>query len=175
MEIKIRDALPADSEAADQVRYQSWLVTYPNTELNITVEDIKERLKEQLSPEGIKKRQARIIEFQEKGRYVVAEVEGRIVGFCWLIRYPEKNQLRGMYVLPGYQGKGVGKALWQEAKQAIDPEKETYVEVATYNESAIGFYSKLGFKDTGRRFTEEGLTMKNGATIPEMEMKLETK
>ena len=173
MDIKIRDAVAEDAEAAEQVRYQSWLVTYPNEEFRITREDIQERFKSHFSPEGIEKRRARIVEVQEKGRYVVAEVDGRIVGLCLLIRYADKNQIRGIYVSPGYQGKGVGKALWQEVRTSVDPQKDTYVETATYNAAAIGFYSKLGFKDTGRRFVNEKIRMKNGGVIPEMEMRLE--
>lgn len=121
----------------------------------------------------MEKRRRKIVEFQKNGRYVVAEVDGRIVGFCILVRDEDKNQLRGMYVSPGYQGKGVGTALWQEVRKAIDPKKDTYVEVATYNATAIGFYTKLGFKDTGRRFSDERLKIGKGGVIPEMEMRLD--
>src|SRR3989344_5180909 len=173
MDFKVRDAVPDDAEAVGQVRYQGWLATYPNEEFRITREDIMELFKSRLSPEGIENRRHKIAEVQKKGRYVVAEVDGRIVGFCILVRYEEKNQLRGIYVLPGYQGKGVGKALWQEVRTSIDPEKDTYVETAAYNAVAIGFYSKLGFRDTGGRFENEKQKLKNGAKIPEMEMRLE--
>ncbi|MBI5457421.1 GNAT family N-acetyltransferase [Candidatus Kaiserbacteria bacterium] len=173
MDIRIRDAVPDDAEAVEQVRYQGWLATYPNEEFRITREDIKELFRPQLSPEGIENRRHKISEVQKTGRYVVAKVDGRIVGFCILIRYEEKNQLRGIYVLPGYQGKGVGKALWQEVRASIDPKMDTYVELAAYNAVAIGFYSKFGFKDTGRRFSNESQKLKNGAKIPEMEMRLD--
>jgi hypothetical protein len=47
---------------------------------------------------------------------------------------------------------------------------ESTVEVATYNSNAIAFYKKLGFIETGRRFTNEKTRMKSGSIIPEMEM-----
>ena len=48
--------------------------------------------------------------------------------------------------------------------------KDTYVDVAEYNQRAIDFYTKLGFVDTGRRHQEERFRMKSGAIITEMEM-----
>ena len=84
----------------------------------------------------------------------------------------EKNQLQMIYVLPEYQGKGIGKLLWNEVKKYLDKTKETYVELVTYNENAIKFYQKLGVVDTGKRFLEERFRMKSGNILPQMEMKL---
>jgi ribosomal protein S18 acetylase RimI-like enzyme len=77
-----------------------------------------------------------------------------------------------IYVLPEYQGKGIGKLLWNELSKYLDINKETFVEVATYNENAIKFYEKLGFVDTNKRFTDERFRMRSGGIIPQMEMKL---
>ncbi len=50
-------------------------------------------------------------------------------------------------------------------------QEPTPVHCATYAEKALGFYTKLGFVDTGKRFTENHNAphMKN-LTIPEMEL-----
>jgi GNAT superfamily N-acetyltransferase len=68
-----------------------------------------------------------------------------------------------------YQGKGVGSALFNAILPHVD--KDLIVYVAPYNERAIQFYEKLGFKDTGKPFTEDRHIMPiSGVTIPEMEM-----
>jgi ribosomal protein S18 acetylase RimI-like enzyme len=69
----------------------------------------------------------------------------------------------------------VGTAIWHEAAKFIDPTKDTFLEVADYNENAINFYKKLGFEDTGKRITDERFRMKSGSIIPEMEMVLKAK
>lgn len=62
---------------------------------------------------------------------------------------------------------------WEKCLSFLDKNKETIVQVATYNEKAISFYKKLGFVDTGKRFTEERFVMPiSGSKIPEMEMVL---
>ncbi|PIR83739.1 hypothetical protein COU18_03645 [Candidatus Kaiserbacteria bacterium CG10_big_fil_rev_8_21_14_0_10_51_14] len=173
MNIEIRDAIPSDAEASLFVRYKAWLAIYPNAEHNITVEDIEERFKAQFSEEKLVELAEQIDTMKKNGRYVVAVVDEKIVGICLLLREEDKSQLRSIYVLPEYQGKGIGKALWNEVRKSIDPDKDTFVDVAIYNTNAIGFYSNLGFKDTGRRFSNPRLTMKNGSVIPEMEMRLD--
>jgi ribosomal protein S18 acetylase RimI-like enzyme len=94
----------------------------------------------------------------------------KVVGVCRVVNHPDKNQLQAIYVLPEYQGRGVGRMLWEEAQKYFDIEKDTIVHVADYNEKAIGFYKKVGFVDTGKRFSEERYKMKSGAIISEMEM-----
>ena len=71
---------------------------------------------------------------------------------------------------PDFQHHGIGTRLWEAAQQHLDPAKDTYVDVAEYNQRAIDFYTKLGFVDTGRRHQEERFRMKSGAIITEMEM-----
>ena len=83
-----------------------------------------------------------------------------------------KNQLKGFYVLPDMQRQGIGKKLWKEVMKRLNKQKPTFVNLADYNEGARSFYEKIGFEDTGRRWTDKSLQLKNGAIIPEMEMKL---
>jgi ribosomal protein S18 acetylase RimI-like enzyme len=51
-----------------------------------------------------------------------------------------------LYVLPGHQGKGVGKALLDAAVAALpDGTPELLLDVLVTNEKAIGFYRSQGF------------------------------
>jgi ribosomal protein S18 acetylase RimI-like enzyme len=104
---------------------------------------------------------------------MVAKDGARVVGVCLFVERETCNQLQSIYVLPEYQGKGIGALFWKKCLAFLDPAKETIVQVATYNKKAIDFYSRLGFIDTGKRFTEERHRMPiSKALIPEMEMVL---
>lgn len=170
-EFEIRDAQPADAEAIERLRYKTWLATYPNSEIGITVDDVEDRFKDRFTVDALRKKSNEIEETQKAGRFMVALSDGKIVGFCKVVRSENKNQLQGIYILPEFQGQGIGGALWGEAKKSLDLSKDTFVEVANYNCNAIGFYRKLGFVETGRSMNL-ATPMKSGISLPEIEMKL---
>ena len=153
-----------------EVQYKTWLATYPNQKLGITVDDIEYRNKDAFSGERLKKREKLITNPEPNEKYIIAKDENKVVGICYGIVKEDRNQLQAIYILPEYQGKGVGTKLWNEIILFLDRTKDIYVEVADYNEKAIGFYKKLGFVDTGRRFSDERFRMKSGTILPEMEM-----
>ncbi len=165
----IRNAIPCDARVISSIFFRAWLQTYPNKEVGITEEDVLILFKEKLTDEGMKKREEHIRNLPANQKYFVAEIEDRVVGLCLLIKREEYDQLQAIYVDPEYQGRGVGNALFTALLPYID--KDLIVHVATYNERAIQFYEKLGFIDTGKRFTEERHRMpQSGVIIPEMEM-----
>lgn len=171
--ITITKAKPDDTRDIQMVLYRTWLMTYPNKEIGITTEDIEVRFEERLSVENIEKRRQRMLNPSANEFFLVAKDDDVIVGVCGLGIYDDRNELLAIYVLPEYQGKGIGRMFWNEALDFFDPEKRTVVQVATYNEKAIGFYTKLGFIDTGKRFSDEIHKMPvSGVCIPEMEMEL---
>ncbi|HLD70586.1 MAG TPA: GNAT family N-acetyltransferase [Negativicutes bacterium] len=167
--IQIEVAKPEDAEQINEVFYQTWLATYPNKEIGITKEDVEDRFNDRKSKEKIEKRRDEILN-DKNATLLVARQGDNIIGVCRMERLEAKNRLRAVYVLPEFQGMGMGKLLWQEAQKCTNPAKDTFVEVATYNTKAINFYKHLGFKDTGRRFEDERFRMKGGTAIPEMEM-----
>ena len=173
--IEITDASPEDVVGMREVYYKSWLETYPNEEYGITKDDIEDKFKVSSTAESIKKRAENIESLPESEKMFIAKDGNRIVGVCRVLRRPDKNQLQAIYVLPEYQEQGIGKKFWAKAQDFFDNEKDTIVQVATYNTNAIEFYKKLGFEDTGKRFEEERHRMKSGSIIPEMEMAIKAK
>ncbi len=173
LNIKIVKAAPEDTLGIQEVFYKTWLATYPNHELGITVEDIDVFFKNRTDPSEIERRAYQISHLPQNESFLVAKEESKVVGVCRLVIRNEYNQLQAIYVLPEYQGRGIGTMIWSEASTFFDPSKDVVIQVATYNKNAIGFYRTLGFIDTGRRFTEERHRMPiSGALIPEMEMRL---
>ncbi len=175
MDIKIAEAVPEDARAISEVQYKTWLETYPNKEAGITVDDIHDRFKNRFTDESIKKREEYMRSQPANQKTWVVRMDGRVVGFGAVIKHEDKNQLQSIYLLPEMQGRGVGRKLWEEMSKFSDPSKDTIVQVATYNAPAVGFYKKLGFVDTGKRFSDERFRMKSGAVIPEMEMIIKAK
>ncbi len=170
--IIIRKAVSEDAMGITTVLYKTWLATYPNPGLGITTEDIEESYKGVFTPEKLAKQAENIVKTPVNQMRLVALCDNVIVGVSTAVIHDDNNQLKTIYVLPEFQGRGIGGALWNEIKKFLDPTKDTIVELATYNQNAIAFYSSKGFKDTGKRMTDPRWKMMSGATIPEMEMKL---
>lgn len=172
MNITVNKAVPEDARGMQNVFYRTWLSTYPNKEFGVTVDDIEDRFKDAFTEETLRKRAEKISNPNEGEHVLIAKDGSEIVGVCRTLATGTENRLQAIYVLPAYQGKGVGAMLWNEARKHFDAGNDTYVAVASYNQKAIGFYAHLGFQDTGRRFSDEKFRMKSGAVIPEIEMVL---
>jgi ribosomal protein S18 acetylase RimI-like enzyme len=168
--IKIVQPTLEDARGTIEVQYKAWLTTYPNEKLGITIDDIEHRYKDAFSGERLKKREKIITDPEPNEKYIIAKDGDKVVGMCYVIIQENKNQLQAIYLLPQYQGKGIGTQLWNAVLPFFEKSKDIYVEVADYNEKAISFYKKLGFVDTGRRFSDERFRMKSGSILPEMEM-----
>ncbi len=170
MSIKVEEARPEHVEGIQEVFYRAWLDTYPNEDAGITIDDVEDRFKDRNSEERLNKRREDISNLDANKKFLVALDGEKVVGLCRATKNEKENRLNAIYVLPEYQGKGIGTRLWKELKSFFDPLKDIVVGVATYNQKAINFYSKLGFTDTGHRYTEERLRMKSGVVLPEMDM-----
>lgn len=169
-DIKIVSPTPEDAIGSIEVQYKAWLATYPNEKLGITIDDIEHRYKDAFMGERLEKRKRLITSPGPNEKLIHAKDGDRVIGICYGILKEDRNQLQAIYILPEYHGRGIGTKLWEEMSKFFDNTKDTYVEVADYNEKAINFYKKLGFVDTGRRFQDERFRMKSGAILPEMEM-----
>lgn len=169
---RLRPIAVDDLDAVNQVFYRTWLDTYTGMD-GVTKEDIDARFAESNKPESVAKRRALISNLPSDQRHFVAESDGAVVGVCRLFLHPDKNQLQAIYVLPEFQGRGVGSALWEEAVRHFNPKLPTVVQVAAANDRAIGFYKRLGFKETGKTWSDEKFRMKSGAIFTETELVME--
>jgi ribosomal protein S18 acetylase RimI-like enzyme len=166
MNIKITAATPEDIIGVVQVRKEGWLSTYPNEALGITKEDI---LSEDFdSQERIKGWQGTLSNPDVLD--LVAKDGDRVVGFVIAMKGQEINKIRGLYVLSSYQGKGIGKALTDQALAWLGNGKDVSLNVATYNENAIGFYERHGFVKGTKVVAKPHELLNSGKEIPEIEM-----
>ncbi len=65
-----------------------------------------------------------------------------------LMLYPEESQLAKVYLLPEYQGMGIGKALVRFALDTL-PGEEVFLWAMNHNHNARDFYRHMGFRPTG--------------------------
>ncbi|MGL4850358.1 MAG: GNAT family N-acetyltransferase [Clostridium sp.] len=82
----------------------------------------------------------------EKGKNIVAEIEGEIVGFVCL----NENEISFLYVSKDHAGFGIGKRLLKEGIEELKKNiKENCITLDLFktNERAKGLYKSLGFKE----------------------------
>lgn len=173
-DVVIRQALPEDARGIQEVFYRSWLTTYPNADAGITIEDVEVFFKDAFSEETIEGWRKDIAAPNARRSLLVAIIDEKVIAVCRAFIKDEYNQLQAIYILPEYQRHGIGHRFVAELQTFFDPTKPTIVQVATYNKQAINFYERLGFVDTGKRFSQERFVMPvSGKRIPEMEMRKE--
>jgi ribosomal protein S18 acetylase RimI-like enzyme len=170
MGITIAPMCAQDVPGVQELFVETWIDTYPNVEAGITEEDIRDHFKQSLTPETIKRRTEQLRDMPTNERRLIAHADGRPVGLCVATIMEDRNTLLRFYVLPAYQGKGIGTKLWNEMLRCLPADRPTYLEVATYNKKAQRFYEKRGFIDTGVRTLTDRFHFKSGALMPNKEM-----
>ncbi|MFZ2309997.1 MAG: GNAT family N-acetyltransferase [Patescibacteria group bacterium] len=166
--IQISEAQPEDIKEVLEVQKITWLATYVNEEYNITSADIES--KDFNSPARIKSWQDRLLQDRKLSNFWVVKDHNKIAGFCIANRESDKNKLVAIYVLPSYQGLGLGKQLIKQALAWCGDDKPIFLDVVTYNLKAKSFYEKFGFKESGVTPLEDLASLSSGKTLPEIRM-----
>ena len=168
-EIKITDAVLEDASDIDKLVYKVRLESYPNKELSITRNDIKNHFSKKYFSENL--------DFfkNTSKKIIIAKNKNKIVGVCFVEKTEETNILRTIHVLGKFHGLGIGKRLWENSQSFLDKKKNIEVVVALYNNPAIKFYEKLGFVDTGERYTGKDRKMRSGSVMTGVKMVLNNK
>ncbi|MBN9388985.1 MAG: GNAT family N-acetyltransferase [Chloroflexi bacterium] len=148
----VRPARPEDVAAIKRVARETWAATYdglifPEVQDNFVNEGYSpEELNYSISREGI--------DFW----FRVAETTGdrpEIVGFAEIYKRPAlapDAELARIYLLPSWQKKGIGNALFENLLQTIRALRpglrppRLRLSVATENKQAIRFYEQRGFR-----------------------------
>lgn len=166
--IKFELAKIEDILGIAEVQKSTWLATYVNEEYNITTEDILAR--NFTSPERIEKWQKKFVENEITRKIFIAKEIDKVIAFCVTEKGIDQNELKAIYVLPNYQGQGIGKKLIQQALDWLSDDKDITMGVVKYNNQAINFYQKFGFYDTGDLPPEECVKLPTGKVFPEIRM-----
>jgi len=149
--VSVRQATEDDAEAIERVRYETWQATYrglmPNALLDrmtLNVGARRERLRAQPPDHSC----------------FVAEAGGAVVGFAFggpeRAKDPDyRGEVYAIYVLPAFQGRGLGRALIRECARELGQRGITSLLIWVLRENEIGrrFYERLG----GRAVREKPL------------------
>lgn len=170
MDIRITDATSDDVESIRELLRITWLATYPNEEFGITREDIQQNF-DVSTPEAKErlKNRKKNININPNNHEWVVKLGDKVIGWS-LAKKGEQNHIQTLYVLPEYQGQGVGGKLLARVIEWFGKAQAVYLHVASYNQKAINFYKKFGFVETGQPVKNDLQPLPSGAVIPEIEM-----
>ena len=95
----------------------------------------------------------RELEQNVAARYLVAETDGRVIGYAgaWIIL--DESHITNIAVAEPFRGQGIGRKLTQELLQYLSNLGAGYatLEVRVSNERAQNLYRSLGFVSVGKR------------------------
>lgn len=119
-------------------------ITWHETYTFIPEKDLNEHLNRYYSFEQLESL------FNDKNYFCYSvEKEGEIVGWMKLFNNQDENKfyVSSLYVLPNYQGNGIGKELMNlaESKARELKHSEIWIGVMKQNENTLNWYKKLGF------------------------------
>jgi ribosomal protein S18 acetylase RimI-like enzyme len=151
----IRTASVRDIDRVRPVLVDTWHNTYDDIYSAEIVNDICETWH---SVDTIK---ANIDE--RNAEYVVAD-SGEAIGGMAYVKGPKSDvgsegiaYLSQLYVLPEFQGQGIGCDLMDEVEASFPEAKLMRLGVDARNVKAVGFYEHFGYKNTGIRLEEGGM------------------
>lgn len=159
MELRLRQAVPADAGRIAAVHQQCWRETYtlPAEAWETITEQSRRTMWEQLLGEPGRDR-----------KVTLALADGTLIGVAWARTAMDPGAVRdlelyGLYVLTAWHGTGIGQALLDDVI-GVEP---AWLWVAVDNLRAQAFYRRNGFRvDEGR----EQLTAAAEAIIPVLRM-----
>lgn len=129
MNALLRPALPGDAAAVADVLIESRRVFLPFAPSAHTPEEVRTWVAERLVPAG---------------RVHVAEVEQQVVAVLATSESPDAAWIDQLYVLPGFEGRGLGMRLLQHAHATLRRPVRLYTFQA--NAGARRFYERHGYK-----------------------------
>lgn len=153
MDHVIECPLADDAPAIARVLLTAWLQTYPNRQAGIDEAWIREQRGSGTMPDAIAQWREFIIRAARQPDRLFCRVvrrQGEIVGVLCGRRDEEAVNLGPMYLLREAQGGGIG-GLLMNAFLDWAGEAPMRLWVTAYNERAVRFYQRYGFRATGEQ------------------------
>jgi ribosomal protein S18 acetylase RimI-like enzyme len=139
----VRTASKRDIPTISQLLGQVWHDTYDNI---YGVEKVNEVTAQWHSKSALE-RNLKL----PASEFLVADDGKTIAGTAFASQIePKTAKLHQLYILPEFQGKGVGKLLLEEIEDSFFEVQNLVLEVEELNEPAIRFYKKYGYRQTGK-------------------------
>ena len=150
MEFTIRKATLADALGIAIVSVYTWKTAYSGL---LPEEMLDKRLAD--LPKMAENMKQQII---DRDNYFVATVDDTVVGFtafcspCRNPDYADSGEIGALYCLKGYNGYGIGRALFEAAvKELVQSGHKTMIIDCLRGNPTLGFYEHLGGKVVAER------------------------
>ncbi len=137
----VRTAGERDLQAVRALLVETWHHTY---DAIYGVERVSEITDDWHSLEALR---AKLI--SPNSEFLVADDGKRIGGMAFATADGDAVMLHQLYVLPGYQGRGVGSMLLDEVEGCFPEAQRVRLEVEEANLKAVAFYFGQGFAKVG--------------------------
>ncbi len=141
MRYTIRQASRADIGGISHVARETWRATYASS---VAAHNQRQILERSYASQAL----AEAIGAEWSWFYVAVSAKG-VIGFAQFLRRTDgEGELARIYVLPGHQRRGVGRAFLSAGTEAMLAAglSQCYVSVEADNASAIAFYQRVGFR-----------------------------
>ena len=137
MNFMIREMKEEDIPSVQYVAKTSWNDTYKD----IIPVAVQEKFIEHAYSHDMMKHRL------QHSHLFVGEVDGKVVGFANFspIKYQNEAELGAIYLLPAYQGSGMGTALLRKGIITLEGVKKIYINVESENKTGKAFYTAKGF------------------------------
>lgn len=161
MEVEIRDARASDRESIRRVARETWRETYDELDADTIEETVDEWYGDEtleIAVEGwYDEEQVVDIETVETP-FLVAVVEGTVVGFVQGIVQGGDGDVLRLYVHPEFQKKGIGTRLFEGLVERFDEAEVSRLRALDLasNDASRSFFTGLGFERTGEGTVEIG-------------------
>ncbi len=142
----IRTIKTEDAQAICKIQQETWIATYQSIEEFISKTDLEEYTSNWTTPDNIKLLKTWIKKPNQK--WLVAELDGRVVGHIRFLIKNNHGEIDMFYILPSYQGLGIGKKLLESVTKKH--RSDIIVDVVDFNQNAICFYLKNNFTFVGK-------------------------
>ena len=137
--MEIRPAIPDDSDRIRDVARETWHDTYDDLE----AETVEETIEEWYADDDLENAMER-----PGTAFLVAEVDGEVVGFTHGVVQETEGDVVRMYVHPDHQEEGIGTALHDRLREDMEDfnmKRMRAIDLAS-NDAAREFFEDLGFE-----------------------------
>ncbi|MFC4077350.1 GNAT family N-acetyltransferase [Salinithrix halophila] len=140
--MQIRPVRESDLSEIQKVARKAWLHTYRGI---LPKESILKFISHAYSLDNLRKAWKKDCNKPQRQFYVATE-NNRIVGYGEMVeREPGKYELTRIYILPEFQGRGIGKRLLNQLMETADPLQCMFAWVEKENISGRSFYQSMDF------------------------------
>ena len=133
---KIRKSVPSDAKKISELIHSLMHLFLVNPDGKGA-----EKFLQMITPAGLTELMA-----QPNVNYMLAEENGL---FCGVVAVRNSSHLQHLYIVPSFQGRGVGKYLWEFARDQAIAAGNTEPFTVNAVLSAIPFYQRMGFELEG--------------------------